>query len=42
MLVVQALRGIFGVALYRFATGGEVAPGYSQDELESAVKVRGS
>jgi hypothetical protein len=41
MLVVQALRGIFGVALYRFATGGEVAPGYSQEELESAVKVRG-
>jgi Family of unknown function (DUF6159) len=41
ILVLQALRGIFGVALYRFATGGEVAPGYSQDELESAVKVRG-
>jgi Family of unknown function (DUF6159) len=41
MLVVQALRGVFGVALYRFATGGEVAPGYSQDELEAAVKVRG-
>jgi hypothetical protein len=41
MLVVQALRGVFGVALYRFATGGEVAPGYSQAELESAVKVRG-
>jgi hypothetical protein len=40
MLVVQALRGVFGVALYRFATGGEVAPGYSQAELESAVKVR--
>jgi Family of unknown function (DUF6159) len=41
MLVVQALRGVFGVALSRFATGGEVAPGYSQDELESAVRVRG-
>jgi hypothetical protein len=41
MLVVQALRGVFGVALYRFATDGEVAPGYSQAELESAVKVRG-
>jgi hypothetical protein len=41
MLVVQALRGVFGVALYRFATDGEVAPGYSQEELESAVRVRG-
>jgi hypothetical protein len=42
MLILQALRGVFGVALYRFATDGEVAPGYTQDELESAVKVRGS
>jgi hypothetical protein len=41
MLAVPALRGVFGVALYRFATGGEVAPGYSQGELESAVEVRG-
>jgi hypothetical protein len=41
MLIVQALRGVFGVALYRFATDGDVAPGYSQAELESAVKTRG-
>jgi hypothetical protein len=41
MLVMQALRGVFGVALYRFATSGEVPAGYTQDELESAVRVRG-
>jgi hypothetical protein len=42
MLVVQALRGVFGVALYRYATSGEVPSGYSQAELESAVRVRGA
>ena len=41
MLIVQALRGVFGVALYRFATSGEVPSGYTQADLESAVKVRG-
>jgi hypothetical protein len=40
MLILQALRGVFGVALYRFATEGEVASGYTQEELESAVRVR--
>jgi hypothetical protein len=40
MVIVHTLRGIFGVALYRFATSGEVAPGYSQAELESAVKIK--
>ena len=42
MLVLQALRGVFGVALYRFATDGEVPAGYTQEELESAVSVRGA
>ncbi|MFL5871688.1 MAG: DUF6159 family protein [Solirubrobacterales bacterium] len=42
MLVVQALRGVFGVALYRFATSGEVSEGYTEAELESAVRQRGS
>jgi uncharacterized protein DUF6159 len=41
MLVVQALRGVFGVALYRFASTGEVPAGYSRAELESAVRARG-
>jgi hypothetical protein len=41
MLILQALRGVFGVALYRFATEGEVASGYTHEELESAVRVRG-
>ncbi len=41
MLVVQALRGVFGVALYRFASSGEVASGFTQAELESAVRTKG-
>jgi hypothetical protein len=41
MLIVQALRGVFGVALYRYASSGEVPAGYTQDDLESAVRVRG-
>lgn len=40
MLVIQAMRGVFGVALYRFATEGEVATGFTADELESAVRTR--
>ena len=27
MLIIQAMRGVFGVALYRYATGGEVTDG---------------
>jgi hypothetical protein len=42
MLIVQALRGVFGVALYRFASSGEVASGFSQAELESAVRTKGA
>jgi hypothetical protein len=41
MLILQALRGVFGVALYRFASSGAVPSGYTRDELESAVRVRG-
>lgn len=40
MLLVQAMRGVFGVALYRFASEGEVSTGFSQAELESAVNTR--
>jgi len=38
MLVSKALSGIFGVALYRYATDGEVVGGFTQADLESAVK----
>lgn len=41
LLVSRALNGIFGVALYRYALDGEVVGGFSQEELESAVKVKG-
>ena len=36
----RALRGVFGVALYRYASGGEVAGAFTADELESAVSHR--
>jgi hypothetical protein len=41
LLVSRALSGIFGVALYRYALDGETVGGFTQDELESAVKVKG-
>lgn len=39
-LVLRALRGVFGVALYRFAADGEVTGGFTSAELESAVRTR--
>jgi len=41
MLVSRALSGIFGVALYRYALDGETVGGFTQEDLESAVKVKG-
>lgn len=41
LLISQALSGIFGVALYRYALGGDVVGGFTADELESAVKRKG-
>jgi hypothetical protein len=38
LLVSKALSGIFGVALYRYTTDGEVVGGFTQEDLESAVK----
>src|ERR1700743_3446324 len=38
LLVSKALSGIFGVALYRYAIDGQVLGGFSQEDLESAVK----
>ncbi len=40
MLISRALSGIFGVALYRYALDGEVVGGFTQEELESAVKAK--
>lgn len=40
MLVLQALRGVFGVALYRFASTGEVTTGFSAEEMNSAVRTK--
>ncbi len=41
MLVSQALSGIFGVALYRYALDGAALGGFTPAELESAVKSKG-
>ncbi len=41
MLISSALRGIFGVALYRYALDGETVGGFTSAELESAVKRKG-
>ena len=40
MLVSKALSGVFGVALYRYALDGQAVGGFTQEELESAVKVK--
>lgn len=38
LLISKALSGVFGVALYRYALDGEAVGGFSQEEMESAVK----
>ena len=38
LLVSKALSGIFGVALYRYALDGEVLGGFTEADLEWAVK----
>jgi Family of unknown function (DUF6159) len=40
LLIIQAMKGVFGVALYRYATGGELTEGFTQAELESAVRTK--
>jgi hypothetical protein len=40
-LVGKALSGVFGVALYRYAVEGEAVGGFTEAELESAVRVKG-
>jgi hypothetical protein len=39
-LIVQALKGVFGVALYRFASAGEMTPGFTEQDMRSAVKMK--
>ena len=41
MLVSGALRGIFGVALYRYAVDGQAVGGFTPEDLESAVRRKG-
>jgi hypothetical protein len=38
LLISKALSGIFGVALYRYATEGQAVGGFTAEELESAVR----
>jgi hypothetical protein len=40
LLISKALSGIFGVALYRYATEGQAVGGFTAEELESAVKTK--
>ncbi|MGN6815525.1 MAG: DUF6159 family protein [Solirubrobacterales bacterium] len=40
LLVSKALSGIFGVALYRYALDGTTVGGFTQEDLESAVKIK--
>ena len=40
MLIIQAMRGVFGVALYRFASTGEVTTGFTEADLNSAVRTK--
>ncbi len=41
LLISKALSGIFGVALYRYTLDGQVVGGFTQEDLESAVKQKG-
>lgn len=40
LLISKALSGVFGVALYRYAVDGQAVGGFTQEELESAVKLK--
>jgi hypothetical protein len=40
MLVIATLQQVFGIVLYRFATDRGVAPGFTQDQLDDAVRRR--
>lgn len=40
VLIISAMRGVFGVALYRYASEGEVTTGFTQSDFESAVRTK--
>ena len=40
MLIIQAMRGVFGVALYRFASTARSPPGFTEADLNSAVRTK--
>ncbi|HYI80852.1 MAG TPA: DUF6159 family protein [Thermoleophilaceae bacterium] len=40
LLIAQALRQIFGIALYRWTADGKAVAGFTEAELNSAVKTR--
>ena len=40
LVISKALSGIFGVALYRYALDGEVVGGFTEEDLESAVRLK--
>ena len=39
-LVLSAIRGVFSVVLYRYATQGVAEGGFTQEQLAGAVKVK--
>lgn len=39
-LVLTAIRGVFSVVLYRYATQGVVEGGFTEDQLAGAVKIK--
>ncbi len=39
--IIRPMRGVFGVALYRYAANGETTAAFTQADLESAVRRRG-
>ncbi|HEX2160534.1 MAG TPA: DUF6159 family protein [Thermoleophilaceae bacterium] len=41
IVISQALRQVFGIALYRYTADGDVVAGFTEAELASAVKTRG-
>jgi hypothetical protein len=40
MLIIQAMKGVFGVALYRFTSSGEITSGFTEADLNSAVRTK--
>ena len=39
-LISQAMRSVFGVALYRYASTGTASATFSEEELRSAVRTK--